>query len=557
LEDINPSAPRLATIPRVGNTVFMQNPAYTDLAPIAALATARGPAALSVIRTSGQGSIELLARVFSRPNALREAAGNTVVYGWIVNRETAPMHPSVDPGVDQGVDHDMRGSKRGVLPEAKLPKQLPQSGNCSNSRSTTATRLCARIDEVLVNVYRAPRSYTGEDGADIICHGGSATPSAVLDILFRAGFREALRGEFTFRAFVNGKLGLARAESVLEMVDARTDKARENAVARLSGALETEIDAIKQNLVIALAALELSLDYSELDGIEDAPEGLPCRPLVNNALARLESLAETCRTQRLYSAGALVVIAGKPNAGKSSLFNLLLKEERAIVTPIPGTTRDYIEATLDIGGIPVRLVDTAGLREDAGGDGIEAEGIRRSRALMDEADLVILVKDSGETESGPAGTASATEGSPPAREQSPRTEAVTTRARPTVTVWNKIDLGGVRFPADSGHGVPLSAKTGAGLPELLRAVSEALLGGQPPEHGPALGTDRQRALVDRAITAIKEAAALADSSSGEPPALDLAAPALKTAVDALGEITGEVTSEAILTTMFTKFCVGK
>ncbi|MDR1095828.1 MAG: tRNA modification GTPase [Spirochaetaceae bacterium] len=512
----------------------MQKPAYTDLAPIAAIATARGPAALSVVRTSGQGSVELLARVFSRPKALREAAGNAVVYGWITRGEEST--------VDTGAEFAQKHGGPSV--------EFAQS---ANSRSKTAKQFCDRIDEVLVNVYRAPRSYTGEDGADIICHGGSAVPNAVLGILLRSGFREALRGEFTFRAFANGKLGLTRAESVLEMVDARTDKARENAAFRLSGALETEIDAIKQNLVTALAALELSLDYSELDGVEDAPEGLPERPLVNNALARLESLAETYRSQRLCGEGALVVIAGKPNAGKSSLFNLLLKEERAIVTPIPGTTRDYIEATLDIGGIPVRLADTAGLREDA--EGIEAEGIRRSRALMDEADLVILVKDSGETESGPAGTASAAGGSPLARGQSPRAEAVTARARPTVTVWNKIDLGGVRFPADNG--VALSAKTGAGLPELLRAVSEALLGGQPPERGPALGTDRQRALVDLAIAAIKEAVALADSSSGEPPALDLAAPALKNAVDALGEITGEVTSEAILTAMFSKFCVGK
>jgi tRNA modification GTPase len=496
----------------------MQKPAYTDLAPIAAIATARGSAALSIIRTSGQGSIELLAQAFSRPKALREAAGNTVIYGWIIRK-----------------------------------------GDRIN------------IDEVLVNVYRAPKSYTGEDGADIICHGGSAAPKAVLDVLLRAGFREALRGEFTFRAFTNGKLSLARAESVLEMVNARTDKARENAVSRLSGVLETEIDTIKQNLVIALAALELSLDYSELDGIEDAPEGLPERPLINDALVRLAALAEAYRSQRLYSEGALVVIAGEPNAGKSSLFNLLLKEERAIVTPVPGTTRDYIEATLDIGGIPVRLVDTAGLREDA--DIIEAEGIRRSRALMDEADLVLLVKDIGDRfsargqaphdESRPLHTRAdpSTRGQTPPHEGRPCTAETNSepRTRPTVTVWNKIDLAEPRFPADEGATVFLSAKTGEGLPELLQAVSETLLGKQPFEQGPSLGTDRQRALVDRAIAAIKEAIALADSAapSGNPPALDLAGPALKDAVDALGEITGEVTNDAILTTMFTRFCVGK
>ncbi|MDR1230351.1 MAG: tRNA modification GTPase [Spirochaetaceae bacterium] len=559
----------------------MQKPAYTDLAPIAAIATARGPAALSVIRTSGQGSIELLAHVFSRSKALREAVGNTVIYGWIIRGgEASPLVTDLPLRVNSSTTPLSGGVPPQRPPFAQVGSPHSPAALSGNEKSPGGHtgRFCDpadRIDEVLVNAYRAPKSYTGEDGADIICHGGSAAPNAVLDILLRSGFREALRGEFTFRAFANGKLGLARAESVLEMVDARTDKARENAVSRLSGVLETEIDAIKQNLVIALAALELSLDYSELDGIEDAPEGLPERPLVNDALARLESLAEAYRSQRLYSEGALVVIAGKPNAGKSSLFNLLLKEERAIVTPIPGTTRDYIEATLDIGGIPVRLVDTAGLREDA--DGIEAEGIRRSRALMDEADLVILVKDSGETVTDPPRADPCAEGRPLRRGQTPRAEGrplvpradplcrgqtpcaetAATRARPTVTVWNKIDLGGIRFPADSGQDILLSAKTGAGLPELLQAVSGALLGGQSPDHGPALGTDRQRALVGRAIAAIKEAAALADPSSGEPSALDLAASALKNAVDALGEITGEVTNDAILTTMFTRFCVGK
>ena len=413
----------------------MRQPSYTDLSPIAALATAPGPAALAIIRTTGSGSIDLLARVFSRPNALREAPGNTIVYGWIVKEkgegEASPLAPVRRPQVGLG---SYATPLSGGQPPATPPVPSGgteycagsgiESGAATNTQSSVAAH--SRIDEVLVNVYRAPRSYTGEDGADIICHGGSAAPKAVLDTLFRAGFREALRGEFTFRAFTNGKLGLSKAESVLEMVEARTDKARENAVARLSGVLETEIDAIKQNLVIALAALELALDYSELDGIEDAPEGIPERALITDALVRLETLAAAYRSQRLYNEGALVVIAGKPNAGKSSIFNLLLKEERAIVTPIPGTTRDYIEATLDISGIPVRLIDTAGLRKEA--SEIEAEGIRRSRMLMDEADLVLLVKDGTEDAPNPGdsprlpGTAPSPGDSPLAGGQPPRRE---------------------------------------------------------------------------------------------------------------------------------------
>jgi tRNA modification GTPase len=521
----------------------MPSPAYTDLAPIAAIATSGGPAALSIIRTSGQGSIELLAQAFSRPQALREAVGNTVIYGWIISRENARQSPPPYSNSPAGISAASALSDRPaefaqeVNSRSESPKSVKQIGSRADYE---------RIDEVLVNIYRVPKSYTGEDGADIICHGGSAASKAVLGVLLRAGFREALRGEFTFRAFTNGKLSLSQAESVLEMVEARTDRARENAASRLSGTLETEIDAIKQNLVIALAALELSLDYSEMDGVEDAPEGVPERPRINDALARLETLAEAYRSQRLYREGALVVIAGPPNAGKSSLFNLLLKEERAIVTPVPGTTRDYIEATLDIGGIPVRLVDTAGLREDAGE--IEAEGIRRSRALMEDADLVILVKDCGETVSEAGVSVSA--GPVPA-----------TLTKPVVTVWNKIDIARKFLPPEKEQVVLLSAKTGEGLQELLQTVSKKLLGGQLPEHGPSgpsLGTDRQRILVCRAIAAVKEAVTLANSTlPGEPPPLDLAAPALKDAVDALGEISGEVTNDAILTTMFSRFCVGK
>ena len=469
----------------------MSGPSYTDLAPIAAIATGAGAAALSILRTSGAGAVDLLSTVFSRPDKLRAAAGHTVVYGWITGADGT------------------------------------------------------RLDETLVAVYRAPRSYTGEEGADIICHGGYAAPEAVLRRLLEAGFREALRGEFTFRAFANGKLDLSKAESVLEMVDARTDRARENAVSRLSGAFKTEIDAIKADLVTALSALELSLDYSELDGVEDAPDGIPERGLLLRARARLGELSSAWASQRLYHEGALVVIAGKPNAGKSSVFNLLLKEERAIVSPLPGTTRDYLEATLDIAGIPVRLADTAGLRDsgadpdhDPSGqpDDIEAEGIRRGRALIDEADLVLYVVDAA-LSGGLSDTG--------------------LRAAPsghTIVLLNKTDLSpAAERPPWLSADIPalfFSAKTGTGLSTLLDTIAGTLRGGPFVEgKSPAPGTARQKTLLDRA------AASLDETLTAGP--LDLAAVSLKGAVDALGAITGEVTTEDILTTMFSRFCVGK
>jgi tRNA modification GTPase len=196
-----------------------------------------------------------------------------------------------------------------------------------------------RIDEVVAVVFRAPRSFTGEDAVEFMCHGGIAVTRAVLRALLDAGFREALHGEFTFRAFVNGKLDLTRAESIMELVGAKTDESRHRAVERMSGGLEREIDAVKDLLVGALAATEILLDYSEDDGVgEDEAGQLPDRESVEMARDRLRELAASYRTERLYREGATVAVAGRPNAGKSSLFNRLVKEERSIVSDAPGTT---------------------------------------------------------------------------------------------------------------------------------------------------------------------------------------------------------------------------
>jgi tRNA modification GTPase len=410
-------------------------------------------------------------------------------------------------------------------------------------------------------VYRAPGSYTGEEGADISCHGGIAVVKAVLEVLRAAGFRDGLPGEFSFRAFMNGKLDLTRSESVMELVGAKTDEARGRAIARLSGRLEGEIAAVKEELVVVLAETELHLDYDEaeltLPG-EDVPAGagvLPGRERVEAALKRLRALAASWGRERLYQEGALAVIAGRPNAGKSSLFNALLGEDRSIVTEIPGTTRDWIEAVVSIGGIPLRLADTAGLREldepdlpDLR-DRVEQIGIQKSRELLDRADLVLYVID------GSRG--------PDAAELA----LFRTRAEkpPMLLLWNKADAA--PLPArwagpdteELPPPLPLSAKTGAGLGELCAAAAAALekCTGEPPAGGetggPALGSGRQKELVDRAGAALEEALDLADR--GE--AAELIAPSLREAVNALGEITGEVSTADILETIFSKFCVGK
>jgi tRNA modification GTPase len=470
--------------------------AYGDTDPIAAFATPLAESALAVIRTSGKGAVELAASVFSRTAALLKAPGNTVVHGWILGAGNEPL------------------------------------------------------DEVLVTVYRAFRSYTGEDGADISCHGGISAARAVMDTLKRAGFRNSLPGEFTFRAFRNGKLDLTRAESVMELVSARTGRGREQAIRRLSGVLETELLGIKTLLIQSLGGTEVYLDYSEDDGVEMADSGdaaglLPDRPLVEEALGRLKKLAAGYERERLYNEGALAVIAGRPNAGKSSLFNLLLQEDRSIVTDIPGTTRDWIESWINIEDIPVRLADTAGLHDSP--DPVELLGMERSRELMKAADLILYVIDGKE-----------------GLRPEDRAFLEGRRMAPVLALWNKADM--VPVPALSageaalpgtGRLLAVSAKTGEGIPVLCREIALTLEKNRgaagPGDTEAAIGTERQKELIDRAAAALEETLVLADRR--EP--LDLIAPLLREGVNSLGEITGEVSTAGILEAMFSRFCVGK
>jgi tRNA modification GTPase len=485
-------------------------PSYGDRGSIAALATSRSGSALALIRTSGGGSggegpnaLELLAKIFSEPQRLLKTPGNSVVHGWIVDPER-----------------------------------------------------CEKLDEVLVSVYRGPKSYTGEDGADISCHGGPATVRAVIKALKTAGFRDSLPGEFTFRAFMNGKLDLTRCESVMELVSAKSDKGRRQAVRRLAGTLEKEINGIKTLLVQVLSGVEISLDYSEDEMDLPASEGeaaFPDRALALEAKDRLKSLAESWRMERLYAGGALVVIAGRPNAGKSSLFNVLLKEDRSIVTGIPGTTRDWIEAAVSAEGIPLRLADTAGLREpapvqpeDAGMAGtVERIGIERSRELLKEADLVLYVID------GALGI------SREDRNYLREFENEGGKKIPVLALWNKADIASPPRNPKLPELIKISAKTGEGTAALLKAIPEALekaacLAG-PERSGTGPGSERQKDLICAALASVEEALALADRGG----ALDLIAPLLREGINCLGEITGEVSTADILETMFSRFCAGK
>ena len=495
---------------------------YGDETPIAAFSTAPGNSALTLIRCSGKNSIDLAASILSS-DKIKTTPGSTVIHCWVISKE------QITKNREQSAKHrEQSAESKELEPQVR------------------------RIDEVLVSVFRAPKSYTGEDSLDICCHGGAVTGKAVMEALKKAGFRDALPGEFTFRAFMNGKLDLTQSESVMEIVSAKTEAGRRHSVTRLSGSLQKEINDLKQLLLQVLAGAEIFLDYSEdeispaidIAGAEESAGKLPDKDTALLVLSRLQKLSGSWQLERIYREGITVVIAGKPNAGKSSLFNSLLKEDRSIVTETPGTTRDWIEAWVSIDGIPIRLVDTAGLRESS--DSVEKIGVERSYVLLQEADIILYLID---------GEHGITDEDKNYIENNCSHSVNGTRR---LFIWNKCDIAPLPqpFPAADCTPICVSAKTGEGLTELYAAITKTIHLQTTDTHElsvASLGTERQKKLVDSACAALEEALALTERD--EP--LDLIAPMLREAVSLLGEITGEVSTADILEEMFGRFCVGK
>ena len=432
--------------------------------PIYALATAYAPSALAVIRLSGRNTIEMLSHAFSSPSRLKKAASKTLVHGYIL---------------DEGD---------------------------------------VRIDEVVLAVYREGSGYTGEDAAEISCHGSLVVLRRLFSRLEQLGFKRAEKGEFTFRAFMHGRMDLTQAEAVEEIIRSKSEKSQEKALDRLSGKLRDSLTDIKTRLVDILASLEVQLDYAEDEIIDEwvFPEAE-----VSSIISSLKALSSTYGASRIYREGAKVVLAGAANAGKSSLFNLLVKEDRAIVSPVPGTTRDFIETWIDLDGIPVRLFDTAGLRSSD--DMVESEGIRRSEALMDDADLIIYLVDPDDA----------------------LLPEDIDRER-TLVVYSKRDK---RRMADD---LSISSVTGEGVSELIDEVKERLMGLSPQEEGGlSIDSERQYSYLLSCIDALESAERCKDAP------VDIMAMFFQSALESLGYITGEVTTEDLLDTLFSKFCLGK
>lgn len=355
------------------------------------------------------------------------------------------------------------------------------------------------IDDGVVLAFKGPHSYTGEDVVEFQGHGGSVSPRRVLEASFAAGARLARRGEFTERAFLNGRIDYDQAEAVLDLINAKTDRAADEALNGISGAKKRVYRGLYDEAMGISSELEHSLDIDE----GELPEGF--LPRIQERIAalrdRISAAIAAERRGRIMREGALVVLAGPPNAGKSSLMNALLRENRAIVSDVPGTTRDSIEAWIDLEGYPVRLVDTAGLRESE--DAIESEGVRRAEELLARADLVLgLDIDRG------------------------------------IRVHSKCDLG-------RGEGLNVSAKTGEGVEELKKVIVSHLAKLEPREE-------------PRGVDLLLEARSyLIPGPSSSIPDPVLAANAVRSAAEALGKLIGAAYSADLLDCLFSRFCVGK
>ena len=465
-----------------------------DSATIVAIATPPGEGGIGVVRISGPEAAAIADRVFrrgtgrSRPVALRTIDSHRLLYGKIV-----------DPVNDES------------------------------------------IDEVLLGWMAAPHTYTREDTVEFSCHGGPVPLRETLRVVIEAGARHAEPGEFTLRAFLNGRLDLTQAEAVLNVIGARTPESLRVAVSDLAGDLTRRLAPANAALVGLLAYLDASADFPD-DEIDTADIDLGLAA----AGEALSDVVAGSRAGMLLRDGASVALVGRPNVGKSSLLNAMLRADRAIVTPVAGTTRDVIAETVDLRGVPVTLLDTAGIVETT--DLVERIGVERSRRALATSAALVLVLD-GSVPPGDDDLALAT----------------TLRDRPSesrtpvVIVINKRDLPGryqqtvIQRMLPEASVVELSATDGTGLDALEKALLEALRGGASDETRPALISARQQAAVERALRHIQDATGA--RAAGVPQ--DLLATSVRSALHAVGEVTGEQVDEAVLREIFSRFCIGK
>jgi tRNA modification GTPase len=451
---------------------------------IAAIATAPGAAGLAVVRLSGGDALAVADRVFRGRSSLAAAASHTLHHGWVMDGES-------------------------------------------------------RVDEIIAAVFRAPHSYTREDVVELSCHGGALPSRLVLTALLNAGARLAGPGEFTLRAFLNGRLDLAQAEAVADVIAAATGAAHGLALAQLAGSLSRRLDGLSELLVDALAEVEARVDFAEDVGGVEVPEHVA--KAIADVASALDELLRGADYARALRDGVRVPLVGRPNVGKSSLFNALLGESRAIVTDLPGTTRDRVSETIEVAGVPVTLSDTAGLR--ATDEPVERIGVALAEQALADSALVLWVID---------GAVALT--------AEDREIAARVTGKPLLVALNQCDRGDAVAVEDVAallDGAPrrivrVSAVRGDGL-EVLRESLASLLGADGSGEASAVANPRHAEALGRARVALVRASdAAREGAPGEVVAIEL-----RDAIAAIGEVTGKAIAEDLLERIFGKFCVGK
>lgn len=398
------------------------------------------------------------------------------------------------------------------------------------------------VDEVVVIPYKAPHTYTGEDLVEINCHGGPVVTREILELAILSGARLARRGEFTERAFLRGKLDLTQAEAVLDLIQAKTARQRNSALSALTGQVGARIRQVRDSLMRLLTAVVAGIDFPEEVG--DAPID-DIEATVAAAVCDLEQLLRTLRSGRFLRTGMKLAIVGRPNAGKSSLLNQLLKFERAIVTDIPGTTRDSLEEMLDINGIPVTLIDTAGIRHTD--DTVEKIGIERSRQAIEGADMALFVTDVTAGWGDEEEKIVAMLGSKPTMMLANKTDLKGDFA------WQEMDRENGRNNEDVVASIQVSAKTGQGMKEICSAIEDWVIEDESLRHAGGSLNERQGELCQKAVQALR----LVQTAVSQRLPQDCLATDLKSAIDCLSEMCGEAVSEEVIKQVFASFCIGK
>lgn len=448
---------------------------------IVAPATPPGEGGVAIVRLSGQGCADLALKFFRASNSFVRPNSHTLYHGYLKNIEDVV------------------------------------------------------IDEIMFVYMAGPRSFTAEDVVEIHCHGSQHIVSMILNTFIKAGARLAKPGEFSYRAFVNGRIDLSQAEAIADLIHARSEKSHFIALSQLDGQLSKSLHTNKRSIRDALALIEAWIDFPE----EELPAEDICiiRQGICDSINLLRTMVDSYNTGRLYSEGVSLLLLGKPNVGKSSLMNALLGENRAIVTDIEGTTRDLLEEGLVIHGLPVRLVDTAGIREST--DPIEKEGVARARNRIVSSDLILLLID----------------GSKPVDEEDFSALEICSNSKYLVVI-TKSDLDSSQLlpPLFSKNSVCISSKTGEGLDLLRQQIHEVLVADESlTENSVFLTSQRHRTAAILAIDSLEKFLIALDQSLS----LEFLAMDLKEALDALGSITGETTTDDVLDDIFRRFCIGK